>query len=232
MATLLHPTGAVADVTLPAPFAPVEALVEHEQVLPVHPKLNAQAGQQLMRHAARGRARAATIGDLVDHYPAAILAPNDPVADNAGFVWNALLDQRAVDALALAGDIKALVGGRPALEAFSATLGVGGGANPGLVRHRRTLADLARRPRARRHDTRRKRLLGAEPARVQVRARRPRRRCVVRLHADEYTDGRLDWHTYTLGAAPNVPPGQSTSFTVHAQARAAADDRALRRHAG
>jgi hypothetical protein len=31
---------------------------------------------------------------------------------------------------------------------------------------------------------------------------------------DEYTDGRLDWHTYTLGAAPNVPPGPSTTFTV------------------
>ena len=122
--TLRHPGGAVPDIALPAPFAPVEALVEHEQVLPVHPKLNAQAGQQLMR-----MLRAASLGGtsaaLVDHYPAPLAAPDDPVADNAGFVWNALLDHRAVDALAFAGDVKALAGSRPALETFSATVGVG-----------------------------------------------------------------------------------------------------------
>jgi hypothetical protein len=38
----------VPDVPL-AGAAPIEALVEREQVLAIHPKLNAQAGQQLMR---------------------------------------------------------------------------------------------------------------------------------------------------------------------------------------
>ena len=139
VATLLHPTGAVPEVALPAPFAPVEAMVEHEQVLPVHPKLNAQAGQQLMRML-RAAGLDATIAELVDHYPAPLAAPDDAVADNAGFVWNALLDQRAVDALALAGDVKALGGSRPALEAFSATVGVGAAQTQGVVRSRRALA--------------------------------------------------------------------------------------------
>ena len=121
--TLVHPGAAVADVALPPGAAPVEALVEHEQVLPVHPKLNAQAGQQLMR-----MLRAATLGGtvqaLLDQYPAPVVAPDDAVADNAGFVWNTLLNHKAVDALALAADLKALAD-RPALEAFAGTLGVG-----------------------------------------------------------------------------------------------------------
>jgi hypothetical protein len=213
LATLLHPTGAVADVTLPAPFAPVEALVEHEQVLPVHPKLNAQAGQQLMRML-RAATLAATVGDLVAHYPAALAAPDDPVADNAGFVWNALLDQRAVDALALAGDIKALAGGRPALEAFSATLGVGAARTQAwcdvVERWMLWLADLALDGTA----------PGAsaywQPSRLEYKFALGAQGvgAPVRLNADEYTDGRLDWHTYTLGAAPNVPPGPSAAFDV------------------
>src|SRR5450432_2882666 len=101
VSTLLHPVGAVPDVTLPAPFAPIEALVEHEQVLPVHAKLNAQAGQQLMRML-RAAGLEATIAALLDQYPAPVDAPDDAVADNAGFVWYALLDHRAVGALALA----------------------------------------------------------------------------------------------------------------------------------
>src|SRR4051812_31830245 len=70
---------------------PIETLVEREQVLKVHPKLNAQAGQQLMRYL-----RAAGLDDaartLAADFPAAIARPQDPIADNAGFVWNVLLD--------------------------------------------------------------------------------------------------------------------------------------------
>ncbi len=213
VATLLHPKGAVPEVALPVPFAPVEAMVEHEQVLPVHPKLNAQAGQQLMRML-RAATLDATIAQLVDHYPAPLAAPDDPVADNAGFVWNALLNHRAVDALALAGDVKALGGSRPALEAFSATLGVGAAQTKGwcdlVERWLVWLVDLA--------------LDGSAPGASPY--WQPQRLeyafslgaqgvgAPVRLRADEYTDGRLDWHTYTLGAEPNGPPGPSASFEI------------------
>ncbi len=213
VSTLLHPTGAVPDVTLPALFAPVEALVEHEQVLPVHPKLNAQAGQQLMRML-RAAGLQATVAGVLDQYPAPVAAPDDAVADNAGFVWNALLDQRAVDALALAADLRALGGSRPALETFSATVGVGAAQTSAwcdvVERWMTWLADLA--------------LDGAAPGASAY--WKPERLeyafslgaqgvgAPVRLLADEYTDGRLDWHTYTLGAAPNVQPGASQAFDV------------------
>jgi hypothetical protein len=213
VSTLHHPAGAVPEVTLPAPFAPVEALVEHEQVLPVHPKLNAQAGQQLMRML-RAAGLQATIAGLLDQYPAAVGAPDDAVADNAGFVWNALLDQRAVDALVLGAEIKALAGSRPALEAFSTTVGVGAGQTQAwcdlVERWMIWLADLA--------------LDGTAPGASAY--WKPERLeyafslgaqgvgAPVRLLADEYTDGRLDWHTYTLGAAPNAQPGPSQAFDV------------------
>ena len=231
VATLLHPTGAVPDVALPAPFAPVEAMVEHEQVLPVHPKLNAQAGQQLMRML-RAAALDATIAELVDHYPAPLAAPDDAVADNAGFVWNALLNHRAVDALALAGDIKALGGSRPALEAFAATLGVGAAQTKAwcdlVERWLLWLADLA--------------LDGSAPGASAY--WQPQRLeyafslgaqgvgAPVRLLADEYTDGRLDWHTYTLGAEPNGPPGPSASFEVAPERPPLPTTARYTRHAG
>ena len=213
VSSLLHPAGAVPEVSLPALFAPVEALVEHEQVLPVHPKLNAQAGQQLMRML-RAAGLQVTIAALVDQFPAPLAAPDDAVADNAGFVWNALLNHRAVDALALAGDLKALAGSRPALEAFSATVGVGAAQTTAwcdiVERWMLWLADLA--------------LDGTAPGASAY--WKPERLeysfalgaqgvgAPVRLQADEYTDGRLDWHTYTLGAAPNAQPGPSQAFDV------------------
>ena len=207
--TLVHPGAAVADVALPPGAAPVEALVEHEQVLPVHPKLNAQAGQQLMR-----MLRAATLGGtvqaLLDQYPAPVVAPDDAVADNAGFVWNTLLNHKAVDALALAADLKALAD-RPALEAFAGTLGVGAAQTSAwcdlVERWLAWLADLA--------------LDGAAPgASAYWQPQRLEYSFALgaqgngppaRLLADEYADGRLDWHSYTLGVAPNQPPGPDQS---------------------
>src|SRR5688572_16033849 len=86
-------TSLVAAGVPPVPLqgaAPIEALVEREQVLAVHPKLNAQAGQQLMRLLRAANVNAAAT-QLVASFPATIAAPQDPVGDNAGFVWNALL---------------------------------------------------------------------------------------------------------------------------------------------
>ncbi len=180
--------------------APIEALVEREQVLPAHPKLNAQAGQQLMRYL-----RAAGLGGvaakLVDDFPAPIEKPKDPVGDNAGFVWNALLDRKAVDARTVAAELRPRLGNDAALDAFGSSLG----ATPAQLsafrsaasRWMQWLADLAVEGGA----------PGASPYwqpqrleysfSLQADGTQP----LLRLDADEYTDGKLDWHTFTLSAA-------------------------------
>jgi hypothetical protein len=205
--TSLVATG-VPDVALDG-AAPIEPLVEREQVLPVHPKLNAQAGQQLMR-----QLRAAGLGGIIprllEDFPAVIDPPQDPVGDNAGFVWNALLSGKAVDALALAAELRPLLGNDAALDAFGSGLGVPGGKaldfRTVATRWMQWLDDLAVNG-----DT-----PGASPYwnphrleyafNLQADGTQP----LLRLEADEYTDGKLDWHTFTLNAAqaepgPNAP---------------------------
>src|SRR5438067_6044725 len=70
----------VADIALDG-AAPIESLVEREQVLPIHPKLNAQAGQQLMRQLRAG-GLGGIIPRLLEDFAAVIDQPQDPVADN------------------------------------------------------------------------------------------------------------------------------------------------------
>jgi hypothetical protein len=177
----------------------IEALVEHEQVLPAHPKLNAQAGQQLMRQL-RAAGLAAALGDLLVQFPAAIAAPQDPAADNAGFVWNALLHGKAIDAFALAATLRPLAGNDAALDAFATGLGLAGAQ---LQVFRATaqawltwLGELVLDGTA----------PGASPYwkperleyafSLQADGTAP----LLKLDADEYTDGRLDWHTFTVTA--------------------------------
>jgi hypothetical protein len=189
----------VPDIPL-AGAAPIEALVEREQVLAIHPKLNAQAGQQLMR-----QLRAAGLGSattkLLQDFPAAIVAPQDPVGDNAGFVWNALLDGKAVNALAVANALRPLLGNDAALDGFGTGLGIPGGQLPTF----RTVASAWMQwldNLAVNGDT-----PGASPYwlpnrleysfALQADGTQP----LLRLEADEYTDGKLDWHTFSLSAA-------------------------------
>ncbi|WP_280155139.1 hypothetical protein [Piscinibacter sp. XHJ-5] len=187
--------------------APVEALVEREQVLAAHPKLNAQAGQQLMRQL-RAAGAGGALAALLDRYPAAIVAPDDPAADNAGFVWNALLNGKAVDALAVAADLRPLIGNDAGLDAFGSGLGLGA-AQLAAFRGAATrwvawLDDFA--------------LEGGTPGpspywnpqrleyafSLQADGTAP----LLKLDADEYADGRLDWHTFTVNAdAAQAGPG-------------------------
>jgi hypothetical protein len=185
-------------VTL-AGAAPIEAIVEREQVLAIHPKLNAQAGQQLMRQLRAGGLTGA-IAQLLQDFPAVIASPQDPVGDNAGFVWSALLNGKAVNALAVANTIRPMLGNNAALDAFGTGLGVGGGQLSAF----RTIAtswmqwldNLSVNG-----DT-----PGASPYwnphrleysfGLQADGTQP----LIRLDADEYTDGKVDWHTFTLSA--------------------------------
>jgi hypothetical protein len=184
--------------------APVEALVEREQVLPVHPKLNAQAGQQLMR-----RLRAAGLGGvlptLIENYPAVIAAPQDPVGDNAGFVWNALLDGKAVDAMQIASDLRPVLDNDGTLDAFGTGIGVAAG----------QLADFRTAARQWMQWLDELAVDGTTPGAspywnpqrleyafaLQADGTQP----LLRLEADEYTDGKLDWHTFTVNAATAQP---------------------------
>ncbi|WP_367847068.1 hypothetical protein [Rhodoferax sp. WC2427] len=199
VSSLLPRADALDGTPLPPGAAPLEALVEHEQVFQVHPKLNAQAGQQLMRSL-----RAAGLGTLAQalrkQFPAPLPAPDDAAADNAGFVWHTLLDQRAIHAQALAQAFGALPD-RAAEEAFGSIAGASIAqmdAFLALLHHWVDwLAEFA--------------LDGTAPGASPY--WKPERLeysfalgaqgdgAPVRLVADEYTDGRLDWHSFTLGAA-------------------------------
>ena len=189
----------VPAVTL-AGAAPIEAIVEREQVLAIHPKLNAQAGQQLMRQL-RASGLAVAIAKLLQDFAAVIESPQDPVGDNAGFVWSALLNGKAVDALSVANTLRPMLGNDAALDAFGTGLGVGGGQLAAFrtvaTNWMQWLDDLAVNG-----DT-----PGASPYwnphrleysfGLQADGTQP----LIRLDADEYTDGKVDWHTFTLSAA-------------------------------
>jgi hypothetical protein len=208
-------TSLVAAGVLPVPLqgaAPIEALVEREQVLAVHPKLNAQAGQHLMRMLRAANINAAAT-QLVASFPATIAAPQDPVGDNAGFVWNALLNGKAVDARSVATTVRPMLGNAAALDGFGTGLGVGAGQLPAfraaITKWMQWLDALAVNG-----DT-----PGASPYwnphrleysfALQADGTQP----LLRLDADEYTDGKLDWHTFSLSAA-QAQPGPNTSLIV------------------
>lgn len=183
---------------------PVEALVEREQVLAAHPKLNAQAGQQLLRRL-RALGDPPAVEALRAAWPATIAAPADPAADNAGFVWHRLLDGRSVDAARLAAELRAQQAGGDDLTAFAQTLGAADAAGfaAALTGWLAWLDDFVFEEAT---------VAGASPYwdaqrleyRFALQADAPQP--PLRLEADEYTDGRLDWHSFTVGAAGTAPP--------------------------
>ncbi|MEO7854407.1 MAG: hypothetical protein ABIR94_19475 [Rubrivivax sp.] len=201
MARLVHPHGAVPDVAL-AGGPPVEAMVESEQVLAVHAKLNAQAGLHLIRML-RAAGLAAAIDSLLGGYHAELPDPSDPVADNNGFVWHRLLDGKCIDARRLGIDLRAQADDA-AIDAFLTGIGVAGPqpVRDVLKRWRVWLDDLVLESATQ----------GASaywnPQRLEYSfgLRSDGVQPELRLQADEYTDGKLDWHTYSVTSA--VTPGQ------------------------
>jgi hypothetical protein len=202
MARLVHPTGAVPDLALPPGAPPLEALVEQERVLAAHPKLNAQAGQHLMRML-RAAGQAAAIDVLVATYRAAIADPADAAADNAGFVWHQLLDGRAIDAQRLAADFGPLAADDAQADAFVAALGLAAPVRAVLQQWQVWLDALALDPRTPSgaspywNPQRLEYAFGLRSEGVQPE---------LRLEAEEYLDGRLDWDDFVVSSA--VMPGQ------------------------
>jgi len=205
MRRLLHPAGGVPATALPEGAPPLEAMVERERVLAAHPKLNAQAGQQLLR-LLRAAGRADAVAPLLAAFPAAITAPSDPAADNAGFVWHRLLHGRSVDAHVLATAFGAAVADDA--EGFVAALGIADAPAVAEVLKRwlRWVDDLALDPRS---DS------GASPYWNPQRLEygfalasegvQPE----LRLQADEYVDGRLDWDDFVVTSV--LQPGQGAA---------------------
>lgn len=146
-------------------------------------------------------------------FAAPLPAPDDAAADNAGFVWHILLNGRAIDALGLSAVLKALPN-RVALESFGANLGVAAAklqAFCDLLEHWLDwLGDLAVEGSAK----------GASPywnpQRLEYSFALGAQGdgAPVRLAADEYTDGRLDWHSFELGAAANAPAAKREAFNI------------------
>jgi hypothetical protein len=204
LARLVHPAGAVPDVALPLGAPPIEALVEQERVLGAHPKLNAQAGQHLMRML-RAANQAAAVDVLVAAYRATIADPADAAADNAGFVWHRLLDGRCVDAQRLAADLRPVAANDAQTDAFVTALSIAPTAPVRTVLQQwlRWVDDLALDPRTESgasaywNPQRLEYAFGLRSDGVQPE---------LRVEADEYLDGRLDWDDFVVTTA--IAPGQ------------------------
>lgn len=175
--------------------APLEVQVEAEAILAVHPRLNAEAGQHLQR-----LLLASALSDaytaLRTAYPAEIAPPSDPTADPAGQVWHTLLAGRALDALRLRTDLQANLDDDANYANFFVSLGLDAAlAAP--------LRDILRQWRAWLGDfvyegapTSPFWLPQRQEYRLGLFAKRGNE--ALALRADEYTDGRLDWHSFEI----------------------------------
>ncbi|MEO8411716.1 MAG: hypothetical protein ABI478_14205, partial [Propionivibrio sp.] len=187
--------------------APLEAMVEAEPLLAAnsHARANAEAGQMLVRLASgAGRddiadaARAAYPG-----YKANETKPDDPLSDPAGALWHLLLADRCIDAQTLASDLRKNTDPAGNLLALPQSLtdqGLAMDAAPVLTDWLAWMSDFIFEPPA-----------DANPAWL------PRRQEYAfevavgannqgqRLDADEYIDGRIDWHDFDLKG--NLPQG-------------------------
>jgi hypothetical protein len=180
---------------------PLEARVEAEPVFnaPVaHARAIGEAGRMFTRMAAdAGRA---DVGEAVlGVFPLALKAPPDPLSDNAGMLWHLLLAGRCIDAAKLAAALRPQADGAGALQALPPELvaaGVDAAALPLFARWLAWADDFVFEGDAAawlpEHQ---------EYAFELAAGRTPAERW--RLDAQEYVDGRIDWHDFDVTDAPN-----------------------------
>lgn len=196
--TAIAPTldGSVGLAQLNADSPPLETQVEAEAVLAVHPRLNAEAGQHLER-----QLQAAGLNDAIallrTAFAATLAAPTDPVADPAGQLWHTLLTGRALDAQALRAALLPVLQDDAAYGAFRTQHGLD--MLPDSLRGvlqdwLQWLAGFVYEGEA------------SSPywlpqrQEYQLGLFAQREESAVALRAVEYTDGRLDWHSFELAA--------------------------------
>jgi hypothetical protein len=185
---------------------PVEVRVEAEPALASHARLDGEAGLNLLR-----RARAAALPGLVAALRAPAFAldlppPEDPQSDVHGQHWHLLLAGRSISAAKVATALAPRRGGDGHLAALPAALSPAGEEAAALAVLDAWLQWL---------DT-----LVVEGAADNASWRKERfeyafslyakgRRQDVALRADEYADGRVDWHSFVAeaeGPAQAAPP--------------------------
>lgn len=178
---------------------PLEARVEAEALLSenAHPRANAEAGQVLARHAAAaGRDDIATAAKAA--YPGSLPQPADPLSDPAGMLWHLLLDGGTLDAAALARELRANANPDGTLAALPQKLldqGLAMDAAPVLQKWLAWMKDFIIEP----EDA-----TAWQPNRMEyafeLAAGLAQQR--IRLDAQEYVDGRIDWHDFELRSDP------------------------------
>jgi hypothetical protein len=174
---------------------PLEARVEAEPLLGVdaHPKANIEAGQVLVRYCAgAGRNDVAQAARMA--YPGSVDMPPDPLSDVAGMLWHLLLDGAGIDAIALAGDLRANLKPNGSLSALPAALvdvGLQMDAATVFERWLNWMAGYIAEP---------DKNPAWQPNRLEyafeLAAGEKRKR--QRLDAQEYVDGRVDWHDFDV----------------------------------
>lgn len=202
--TAIAPTldGSVGLEQLNADSPPLETRVEAEAVLAIHPRMNAEAGQQLER-----RLLAAGLDEAISllrvDFAATIEVPTDPVADPAGQLWHTLLSGRALDAQALRAALLANLEDDAAYADFRAQHGLSllPDSLRGVLRDwLQWLATFIYEGDASSPywlPQRQEYQLGLFAKRGDT---------ALALQADEYTDGRLDWHSFELATLDPQSP--------------------------
>ena len=169
--------------------APLETRIEAEPVWVTHPRLRGEAGLQLLRMVPE-----ALRADLRAAWPLQLDAPTDPEADQAGLLWSTLLHQRALDASDVAAALLPLLDGAGKLGGLPAPLAAHDtpATRTLLENWLAWFADLVFEGASDNPAWQRERLEYAFALRSGT----------VRLNADEYTDGHVDWDDFRATSAP------------------------------
>lgn len=182
---------------------PLETRVEAEPMLvaDAHPKANIEAGQVLERYCdAAGRKNIAKAARKA--YPGTLEMPPDPLSDVAGMLWHLLLDGAGIDAIGLAGDLRQNRKPDGTLSALpQALLDAGLSMNAASVLEQWLLwmddyiVEPVDNP-------------AWQPNRLEyafeLAAGNTNKR--LRLDAQEYVDGRIDWHDFDVRPGRRLLP--------------------------
>lgn len=191
---------------LAADGPPLEALVEREPALRRHARFNADAGMHLLRMLAH-RGPASLVASLHANFALQIAAPVDPSSDSPGLLWSIVWRNRAIDAVALAQDLSAKRDANGDVIALPAGVALPAADEASALQRlsawMRWLDDLVLDTRLANPNWQRDRMEYAFSLAAFGEAG------ALGLQAGEYTDGRLDWHTFTaapVALQPDVPP--------------------------
>ena len=201
---------AAQPLQLDADAPPLEALVEHEPALRRHARFNADAGLHLVRMLTHS-GPASLLVALRANFAQQIDPPVDPSSDSPGLLWHVALQGRALDADALARDLNAKRDANGDVIAFPDGVAVPAADEASALQRlsawMRWLDDLVFDSQAANPNWQRDRMEYAFSLAAFGEAG------ALGLRAEEYTDGRLDWHTFTaapVALQPDEQPAQSS----------------------